>query len=245
MMISGVSAAVASAGAVRGSFCRHLLPPHVAPLDPRHVAALAANDHHVAHGRRGVRGLVRGLLHAHDVAAALEAIGRDEDLRLAVLESRGHGLGAVAGEARRVDRADAGHGQGGDHRFRTHGQEDAHAVAGAHAEAAEPVGHARRLARQLRVRQGPRLAGVALPHQRGLGATTGLEVPVEAVHGEVELAALEPARPGDAARGVEHPAKWLRPPQGELVAHRSPVPLGILDRSALKLGERCRRRRAS
>src|SRR4029453_11926172 len=71
-------------------------PPGV----PRNPAAEPLVDDHVLDGGRRGRGLVGGLLHLHDLAAPIEAVGRHQHLRLAVLEPRGDGLGAVAPDAR-------------------------------------------------------------------------------------------------------------------------------------------------
>ena len=63
-----------------------LVPPGIAPLGPRNLAPEPLVDDHVLDRRRCGHGLVGGLLHPHDLAAAVEAVGRDERLRLAVLQ---------------------------------------------------------------------------------------------------------------------------------------------------------------
>ena len=71
--------------------------------DQRHVSPEALVHQDVLDGRRVEHGFVRSLLHRHDAPAPVEAVCRDEELRLAVVET-----GGVAGEDRREDRTDLG-----------------------------------------------------------------------------------------------------------------------------------------
>jgi len=215
-----------------------LVPPHVAPRRPRDLAAEPPVDDDALDARTRRHRLVGRLLHLHDLAAPIEAVGGDQHPGLAVLEPRGDGLGPEAREARRVDRADAHDGERGDGGLGRHRQEDADAVAGADAERLQRVGEPIDLRRQLRIGQRATRAVVALPDDRGLGAAPGIEVAIEAVVGEVQPAADEPARPRRAARGVEHAAERLREADAEVLDHAAPVPLGVVHRAALQLFQR-------
>ena len=107
--------------------------------------------------RLGGRG-VGGLLHRHDLAAPVEAVGRDKHLRAAVLQPCGHRIGAIAGEDGHVDRAELSAGQRRRDDLRDHRQIDADPVALADAKAGERVGglvRERRAARR-RCSGGPR-----------------------------------------------------------------------------------------
>ena len=175
-----------------------VVPPAVPPRRPRDFSAEPAIDQHGLHRRALGHGLVGGLLHLHDLPAAVEAVGGDQQRGLAVGQARGDGAGAKAREAGRVDGADPHHGQRGDRGLGRHRQEDADPVALAYPERPEPVGQAVHLGRELGVGQRARLAVVALPDDRGLAPAPGVHVAVHAVVGEVQPPAREPPGPGDA-----------------------------------------------
>ena len=61
-----------------------LVPPVVAPGRPRDLAAEPPMHQHVPDRWALGHGLVGDLLHLHDLAAAVEAVGGDQQLRLAV-----------------------------------------------------------------------------------------------------------------------------------------------------------------
>src|SRR6185295_17932256 len=215
-----------------------LVPPAIAALRPRDVPAEAAVDEYGLHRGALRDGLIGDLLHLHDLPAPLEAVGGDERLGLAVRQARGHRAGAEAGEARRINRADLHDGQRRDGRLRRHRQEDADAVALAHAQRLERVGQPVHLGGQLRVRERAALAVVALPDDRGLGAAAGIHVAVHAVVGEVQAAAGKPRRPLDAPRVVQHARVRRGPAHAEVLDDGVPVPLEIGHRAALQLLQR-------
>ena len=184
---------------------------------------------------RGAHRLVRGALERDRLAAAREGIRGDEQARAAAVEARGHRLGAVAREARRVHRADPRHRERGDHRLRAHGQEDPDRVARADPEPLERVGQPVDLPAQLRVGQRADRPVLRLGDHRGLAAAARRDVPVDAVVGQVEPPALEPARPGDALGLVEHAPVGREPVQAQVARDRVPVPLGVRDRAPLQV----------
>ncbi len=112
-----------------------------------------AEHDHILHARTLRHRFVGGLLELHDLATALEAVRGDEHLRLAVLQTRGDRLRAEPREARRVDRGDAQDGERRDDRLRRHRQQNADAVAAAHAESRQRVRETVHLARELGVGQ--------------------------------------------------------------------------------------------
>src|SRR5207237_1134312 len=69
-------------------------------------------------------------------------------------------------------------------------------------------------------------------------AAPGVEVPIEAVVGEVQPAVGKPARPRRAARRVEHAAEWTREADAEILDDAAPVPLRVVHRAALQLFQR-------
>jgi hypothetical protein len=186
-------------------------------------------------GRHGHR-LVGGLLHAHGLTAAHEAVRGEQHLGLGVLQPRGDGLRAVAGEARRVHRADAGHGEHRDGGLGGHGQEDPDGIAGADAQSLQRIGEPVDLGVQLPERERAHAAVLGLADDGWLVATRG-EVAIDAVGGEVQLAAEKPARPREPARHVEDLREGRRPRQAHVLADRAPVPLRVVDRSRVEGAE--------
>jgi hypothetical protein len=227
-----------------GLLTDQLVPPAIAPLAPRDLAPEPLVDDHALHRRRRRDGLVGRLLHLHDLAAPVEAVSRDERLRLAVLEPRSHRLGAVAREARRVDRADSHDRQGRDRGLGRHRQEHADAVALADSQALERVGELADLTQELGIGQRARAAVVAFPDERRLRAAPGLDVSVDAVVGEVHQAALEPPRPRQPARDVANARVRTGEAKPEILDDRVPVPVRVSDASLLELLERAHAERA-
>src|SRR5207247_299761 len=92
------------------------------------------------------------------------------------------------------------------------------------AQALEDVGELADLAVQILVGEGTRVARLALPENGGLGAARPVEVAVEAVVTDVELAAVEPA--GVRLVPDEHAVPALEPVQR----------LGLLGPEAFRVG---------
>ena len=97
-------------------------------------------------------------------------------------------------EDHRVGRADPGAGQHRDRQLGDHRHVDRDAVALADAQLEQRVGRLGALAHQVRVRQRAGVAGLADPVVGHLVAEAALDVAVDAVVGDVELAAREPLR---------------------------------------------------
>ncbi|MCY1515956.1 hypothetical protein D9M68_505610 [compost metagenome] len=171
-----------------------VLVPDVAMRVPLDLAAGALDHDDLLHaaglgvGQRVVDiGLQRRLL-----AATQALVGGDHHLGAAVDDAAGQGLGGEAAEHHGVDGADAGTGQHGNHGFRDHRHVDGHHVAAVHVLAAQGVGELADLLVQFAVGDFLVLGRVvAFPDDRHLVAT-GLQVPVQAVGGDVEGAVGEP-----------------------------------------------------
>ncbi len=167
--------------------------------------------------------LVGHLLERHDLAAAVAAVGGDEQRRLRVVDAIAQRLGAEAAEDDAVDGADA---RAREHRDRELGHErqvERDAVALLHAERLQDVGELAHLAVEVEVGQRAAVARLAFPDERGLVAARRANVAVEAVGADVELAADEPLRvrrlPVEDLRPGLHPL--------ELGGERRPERLGI------------------
>ena len=158
------------------------------------LAGSALHDDDVLDRRRVLQGLVGDSLELHDVAAAIAAVGRDEQARLLIVDAIAQRFGAEAAEDDAVHGADARAGEHRDGQLRDERQVDRDAIALADPQRLEHVGELADLAVQLPVRDGAPVAGLALPDDRGLVATPAADVPVQAVHARVERAADEPLR---------------------------------------------------
>jgi hypothetical protein len=119
-------------------------------------------------------------------------VGSDHHLRLAVDDAAGQRLRREAAEHHRVNRADAGTGQHGDHGFGDHRHIDGDHVAAVHILATQGVGELADLLVQFAVGDVAVLGRVvAFPDDRQLVAAL-FEVAVQAVVGNVQSAVGEP-----------------------------------------------------
>ena len=146
-------------------------------------------------GRLGHRRIC-GRLERERRPSSPPTVGRDEHLGLRVVDPVAQGLRREPSKDNRMRGADAGAGQHGDGQLGDHRQVDVDPIALRHTEVLEDVGQPRDLVEQLRIGDGARVTGLALPVVRDLVAASGHHVTVEAVVGGVELAAHEPLRKG-------------------------------------------------
>ena len=202
---------------------RHRTPGALHHHDGLHAVGVAVS----------LQGFVDVGLQRHLLAAAQAFVGGDHQLGLAVGDATGQRLRREAAENDGMDGADAGAGQHGDGGFRDHRQVDGDAVALADTEVAQRVGEAADAGVQVAVADVLGLIRVvAFPEDRGLVAAF-LQVAVQAVHGDVQLAVLVPADAeigevvADVADGFgeAHPLEAL----GDL----APVAIRIRDRAGI------------
>ena len=215
-----------------------LVPPVVAPRRPGDLAAEATMDEHRPDRGALGHGLVGRLLQLHDLAATVEAVGRDQELGLAVGETGRHGARAEPGEARRVDGGDPRHREHGDRGLGRHRQEDPDAIALSDAEPRSAF--ARRFtsavsSAYVSVRERPSspshtIAGLA-PRPASTWRSRQLSVKFSRPPGE-------PAGPCHALRIIQHPRVRRRPSHAQIAHHRVPVPGKVVERAALELGQR-------
>ena len=143
-----------------------------------------------------------------------------------VAKPLGQRLRREAAEDDHVRRPDAGAREHRDRKLRDHAHVDADAVAFRDAELPQRVGKARDLVQHLRVREVGALAvRLADPVVGDAVASPGLDVAVEAVPGDVQLAVGEP---GAVGRVPLEPLGRLLEPVDELVRETAPERLGIL-----------------
>ena len=179
--------------------------PDVAALSPRHSGvrnrvggAGAVHHDHVLNVVLTRACLISVHLHGNDLAAAVLAVGGDENLRAGVFHAELQRLGGETTEDEGVDRANTRAGQGENNGFGNDGQVDDHTVTLAHAQGQQAVRCLRDAALQLGVGDGFAVAGFTLEVEGYLVTAARLHVAVHAVVGDVELTALEPLNFGDA-----------------------------------------------
>ena len=184
----------------------------------------ALKNDHVLDGRTMFSGLIDDLLELDLAPPAIAAVGGDDDLTSAVIDAVADGVRRKSGKDHSVRRPDAGTGEHGDGQGRDKRHIQGHAIAGLYAEALEHVGKPRDFLMQLKVRDGLDLAGLAFPNDRCLVAPPGRKVPIEAVVGNIDLAADKPL--GVRFLPVEYAVPLAKPMQF----------LGLLCPKALRVG---------
>ncbi len=135
-------------------------------------------------------------------------------------------------------RTDASAREHGHRSFGDHRKVDVDAVALADAETLEHVGELRDLREQVAVRDGAGVARLSLPVERYSIAVSGLDVTVEAVVGDVQLAADEPFRVRELP--VENGVPRLRPGQ-QIAGLACPETLVVLGRLVVEVRSRHQR----
>ncbi len=221
------------------AFGRHHLGGFVVPEVARRVhidgsAGALDHDHPVDAAALFDRGIDIGF-QRNLPAAAQALVGGDDDLGLAVGDALREAVRREAGEHHGVNGADPRAGQHRVGRLRDHRQIDGDAVALLDVSGAQDVGHLADFVVQLAVGDVLGLRGiVAFPDDRGLVAAR-VEMPVDAVPGDVEDAVLEPfdrdvpGRVGDVLDLVER----LDPVDAPGLF--APEAVGILDRAVIHL----------
>ena len=174
-------------------------------------------------GRSVAEGFIHAGLQRHDGAAAPSAIAGDHHFGLGVVDALAQGFGGKSAEDDAVRRADFRAGEHGDGQLRHHAHVDRHAVAFGDAQGTQRVGEAVHLALEHAVGEHAGIAGLTLPDDGGLIAARGVRVAIDAVVGDVQLAADEPFGPGHVP--VQHLLPGREPI--ELPGFVGPERLGI------------------
>ena len=184
------------------------------------------------------------LLDRGDLALARGAVDGDQRLGLGELHALAHRLGGEAAEHDVVHRADPRAREHRDHDLRDHPQVDPDDVALLDPEILQRVGELLHPREQVRVGDVALLALLAVPVEGDPVAEAGLDVAVEAVVGDVQLAADEPLVER-RVRVVEHLVPLLEPVQTLGLAHPPALPIRfglLIDRRVV---QRSRSRRNS
>ena len=228
------------------------MPPQVAPVGPLDVLLGAAHDEHLLDRRLyALAAVAQRLVDVHlqcrGAALAIPAVGGDHDLRARIVDARAKAVGAESAEDHRVHGAEPSDGEERSDRFGDHRQVHGDAVALTHAELGEHIGQTLDLVGELRVGDRAGVAGFALEVIRDAVTAACLDVTVEAVVGDVELAVAEPLGERRIAP-VEHVGERLVPveelsrllaPEPHAVGVRVVVDLRTDYRVLRELGRRC------
>ena len=221
-------------GQISGRVVDELVPEAIAPECHRHVLEPETPpDDRVRDRRCRLEGLVRDLLHGHQLSAPKRPVGRDQRFGLRIGEPRGDRRSGEAGEDRHLNGAQVRAGVRGDRDLRRHRQVDPDRIALADADRREPFGEAEDLVGKLAPGQRETSAVLALPDRGLLLGELARGPLVDAVPGEIQLAAREPGGPLAAARRVHDPLPGLRELEAEILDHGRPEALRLLDRDAV------------
>ena len=177
-------------------FLQPIVPVDLLGRGKRNPRFLAPNDHDFFDARGVGDGFIHHRLERHHLATVVPNVGRDDRARLAVLDPAGQGRRTEPGIDYGMNGPDAGAGQHGHGLLRDLGQVDGDPVPLADAERLQGVGAAADFAVELGIREDPFAVVLADPDQRDFVLAPGLEVPVQAVVGNVARSAHEPLRPG-------------------------------------------------
>ena len=211
--------------ALLGGGLDHGVPPEVAPLLHRALGVGVLDDDDRLEVLEAAHHLVDLLLDRRRLALAARAVDGDQRLGLGELHALLDRLRREAAEDEVVRRADPRAGQHRDDDLGDHRQEDPDHVALLDPAVLQRVGELLDVAVQVGVGDVALLALLAAPVEGDAVAVAGLDVAVDAVVGDVELAAHEPL--GERRVGpVEHLVPLLGPV--ERVGLLGPEGLGIL-----------------
>ena len=172
-----------------------VMPPDVAVGHHLHVLKTGmAHDDHMRHGGALLEDGVKVALERLDAARTDDAVGRDDHFGLGALDAAAHAALGITGKDGGMHRADARTGQHGDDQFRDHGHVQGHAVALAHPQRAQGMRHPADFRIQHLVGEAAHIhLLLALPDERRLVAAAGIDMPVDAVEGSIELGIGEPS----------------------------------------------------
>ncbi len=175
-----------------------VVPPHVATFLHRRRALVAdsPDDEHFLDRRTLGHGRVGIVFQRHHVAAAIAAVGGDQDLGLAVVDPVAQRMRAEAAKHDAMRCTQAGAGQQRDGQLGNHRQVDRDAVALFDAQPLQRGGGSIDLPIQIVVGQHAVVARFTFPDNRRLVLARPVQVAVDAVVARVQLAADEPLHPG-------------------------------------------------
>jgi hypothetical protein len=148
--------------------------------------------------------LVHNALEGHVLSLSVGQVGAEQRLGARHLDSITESARPEAGEDRDVDGADPDAGEHEDDRLAARRHVDAEAVSLPDAQPAQRGSGPANLVLQLRVGEHGALAPLVLAHQCGTSSVASIDVAVNAIPGEVGLAAHKPSEVAPAIIGLVH-----------------------------------------
>ena len=174
-----------------------------------HIKVASVYDHDIFDRGAIDHGKVDVGLEGRGHPPAIAGIGGDDDAGLGVVTAVEDGIGAEAAENDGVGHADASAGQHGNGQLRHHGHVNGGPIAGLQAQTLQHVGELAHLHVQLTVGEDPSVARLAFPVEGHPVTLAGLDMTVQAVVGDVELAPYKPL--GEGQLPVQHGVEILKP----------------------------------
>ena len=187
-----------------------VVPPVVSTLGHGHIGiAPVDNDHILDSGRTCIESGIDIHLESRGGTPAITRVGGDDQPCLCIVAAIDNRVGREPAKDHRVGNTDTGARQHGDSELWDHGHIDRYAIASGQTQTFQYVGELGDLVEQTAIGDRSGIARFALPMIGDLVALASLDVTVEAVVADVELAANEPFRIGKLP--VEHLVKVLVP----------------------------------
>mmetsp|Transcript_25203 Transcript_25203/g.37105 ORF Transcript_25203/g.37105 Transcript_25203/m.37105 type:complete len:325 (-) Transcript_25203:44-1018(-) len=156
------------------------------------VGASALKDEALLHERQSFESFVHNLLQVQGATSSKALVTGHNPFSVAVFNSGRKRAGTEASENDAVRGSNASASKHREREFRNHWHVDCHGVSASDSLRLQGVGDAASFAQDLSVREALALAGfICFPDERGL-VTTECDVPVDAVHGHVQLSVHEP-----------------------------------------------------
>jgi hypothetical protein len=194
----------------------------------------------VPHQQVPVAGHLGGrLAHRDPLAAPQRPVGADDDLRVGVLEPLRDRRPRKAGEDRHLNGSRVRARKRRNRNRRAHRHEERDAVAGLDAELDERLGELSNGARRLGPGQRAPSPVLEQPDER-LVVRPLPGPPVDAALSEIEPPTDEPPSPLRPVRHIANRIPPAREHEPQVLHHRSPKPLGLLDGDPVQLGVRLR-----
>ncbi len=203
------------------------MPPMVPAFHHGHVVFGPLDDQYILNGRAALEGFIDRFLQRHNAASTPATIGGDNAAHVGIVYPITDGRSGETTKDDGVHGADASTGQHGDGQFGDHGHIDSHTIALFHAHLLQAVGCLANAAVQLLIGEDDLLARLPFPDDGGLVLTGRSEMAIEAVVGNIRLAAFIPLHKGHVVF-VTDAVPLLKPVQ--LAGHIAPESFRVFNR---------------
>ena len=200
--------------------------PHVTAFAHVHIVFAALYDDDALQTGAFFGGFIDYRFQGEDAAAPVAAVGGDDHFGAGVVDPVGESRGAKAAEHDAVNCADAGARQHRHHRFGDQRHVNGDHITLLNALTFEDVGEFGDFGEQFAIGKGAGVARFALPHERGLIATTLFDLIIQAVVRDIGFTADEPL--DERLVPFHHLVPGFEPVQ--LARHVAPKGFGVVQR---------------